>query len=97
VLANVKRISRIRRRASPAVREAFERGQISVRRADTLLYLPPAEQAVRLAKLLKDRNGRAHAYQTAANVIDDYLKERCGTKQIDLYELVGRNRSAHVR
>jgi hypothetical protein len=64
-----KRLSRIARRASPAIREAFERGQISARRADTLLYLPPTEQAARLAELLSDRDNKARACQRAADTI----------------------------
>jgi len=43
-----KRLSRIRRRAIPQVREAYENGQISAKRADLLLYLPAEQQAAEL-------------------------------------------------
>jgi hypothetical protein len=82
-----KRLSRIARRASPAVREAFERGQISARRADTLLYLSPDEQVARLAELLSQQDIKARTYQRAASVIDAYLQEHCSPKRIDLHEL----------
>jgi hypothetical protein len=36
-----KRISRIMRRADPSVREAYQNGQLSARKADQLLYLEP--------------------------------------------------------
>jgi hypothetical protein len=91
---HVKRLSRIRRRAIPAVRTAFERGQISARRADTLLYLDPAEQEARISTLLSDRDTKAHAYQRAASVINGYLQEHRGIKRIDLHELERRIREA---
>jgi hypothetical protein len=93
-LGQRKRISRIRRRASPAVREAFKRGQISVRRADTLLYLEPPEQEARLAEFLAGRDTKVRAYQRAAGIINAYLQERRSPKRIDLHELECRIREA---
>jgi hypothetical protein len=91
-IGHLKRLSRIRRRAISAVREAFERGQISARRADTFLYLPPDEQAARLAELLSARDNKARVCLRAASVIEAYLRD--SSKRIDLNELGGRIREA---
>ena len=89
-----KRLSRIRRRAIPAVREAYESGAISARRADIWLYLTSAEQEAKLAALLSERAAKAHAYRQAAGVIENYLQERQGTRcALDLQELGARIRA----
>jgi hypothetical protein len=69
-----KRHSRIRRRALPQVREAFERGEISGKRADLLLYLPPAAQAAELERILRAREEQARRSQIAARVIKEYVR-----------------------
>jgi hypothetical protein len=88
-----KRISRIHRRAIPAVREAYEKGLISARRADTLLYLREAEQARQLRALLGERESRERSVHLAAQAIDGYLKER-NDGPVDLIELQNRIRQA---
>jgi hypothetical protein len=84
--AQRKRISRITRRAIPAVREAYESGLISARRADCLLYLPKAKQARQLAALLQERGRRERSAKLAAEAINSYLRER-GARSVDLMEL----------
>ena len=64
-----KRISRIARRATPLVREAFKAGKISVRRADQLLYLQPDQQRAELSRLLAVREEAARRSRIAAEVI----------------------------
>ena len=81
-----KRISRIKRRAIPAVREAYESGLISARRADCLLYLPKAKQAGQLAALLQEQGKRERSAKLAAEAINSYLRER-GARPVDLLEL----------
>lgn len=76
------------------MREAFDRGEISAKRADEWLYLDPVEQEKRLAALLSERDTKARAYAVAANAIDSYLKERRGAKSVDLQELGRRIRAA---
>ena len=69
-----KRLSRIRRRATPEVQAAFESGQISGRRADTLLYLKPQEQLAELNRLLSARADVTRRSQIAVQVIREHLK-----------------------
>jgi hypothetical protein len=88
-----KRISRIHRRAIPAVREAYEKGLISARRADALLYLREAEQARQLSQLLERSEERKRTAVLAAETIDTYLKER-NDGPVDLMELQNRIRQA---
>jgi ParB-like chromosome segregation protein Spo0J len=64
-----KRLSRIRRRACAEVQEAFSAGQISARRADTLLYLESEEQRQELARILTEREVAVHRSRIAAEVI----------------------------
>jgi hypothetical protein len=87
-----QRIRRIKARATPAIRDVFEAGQISARRADIFLHMPHAEAEARLAALLAARDTKAHAYQKAASVIEDYLREQ--RSRIDLHELGTQIRSA---
>jgi hypothetical protein len=88
-----KRLSRIRRRAIPEVREAFERGEISAKRADLLLYLPKAEQAAELTRRLSEANEREERHRLVAAAIKTYLKTLDGRK-VDLLELGGIIRAA---
>ena len=81
-----KRISRIKRRAIPAVREAYERGDISARRADILLYLPAAEQAAELERRLSEAHEREARHRLVADAIRAYLDE-LGDRRVDLVEL----------
>ena len=81
-----KRLSRIRRRAIPAVREAYERGEISAKRADLLLYLPKAEQAVELERRLAEAHEREDRHCLVATAIRGYLDQLDG-KRVDLIEL----------
>jgi hypothetical protein len=69
-----KRLSRIARRAEPEVRAAFEAGRISARRADTLLYLEPAQQLAELHRLLSVQEARAQRARIAAEVIRQYVQ-----------------------
>jgi hypothetical protein len=81
-----KRISRIRRRAIPAVREAYERGDISARKADTLLYLPAGEQQSEIGRLLDKAHRREEKNRLVAGVIRQYL-DNLGKRKVDLIEL----------
>jgi hypothetical protein len=69
-----KRLSRIRRRALPAVREAFERGEISGKRADLLLCLPEGAQAAELDRILRAQEEQARRSTIAARVIKEYVE-----------------------
>jgi hypothetical protein len=80
-----KRLSRIRRRGSPQLVAALDAGAISVRTADTLLYLPPDQQAAELNRRLQALQERERKSQTASTVIRQYLDS--APKQIDLEEL----------
>jgi hypothetical protein len=75
-----KRISRIRRRAIPAVAEAYERGDISARRADTLLYLPAGEQAAELERRLAEAHERERKHRLVAEAIRGYLDGLAGQR-----------------
>jgi hypothetical protein len=68
-----KRISRIRRRAIPEVAQAYKDGQISARRADVLLYLPPEEQLTELVRLLSVQEAAQHRSQVAARIIKAHV------------------------
>ena len=81
-----KRISRIRRRASPEVREAYERGDISARRADILLYLPPDQQAAELERRFAEIAEREQKHAIVARTIREYL-DHLGDQKVDLIEL----------
>lgn len=89
----LKRISRIRRRATPAVRQAYENGEISAKRADLLLYLPASEQATQLEAQLEAARAREHKNKLAADAIRDYLNSLNGGR-VDLQELGQRIREA---
>lgn len=83
-----KRISRIHRRAVPAVRQAYERGDISARMADTLLYLPVSEQALELERRLSAAHQCEARHRAAAQAIRGYLDSLNG-RQVDLHQLSG--------
>jgi hypothetical protein len=70
-----KRLGRIRRRACREVREAFARGDITARRADILLYLPPAAQKRELQAWLAVREAKKQVYARAAEAIESYLEK----------------------
>ena len=92
-LGTTKRISRIRRRAIPEVLEAYERGAISAKRADLLLYLPKAEQALELKRRLNEAYEREARPRLVADAIKSYLDGLNG-KRVDLVELAGIIRKA---
>jgi hypothetical protein len=69
-LSAKKRLSRIRRRAIPAVQQAFENGQVSARRCDILLYLPADQQQA----WLDQHRVQEERYSRAAHAITDYLR-----------------------
>jgi hypothetical protein len=68
-----KRLSRIARRAEPEVRAAFEAGKISARRADTLLYLEPAQQLAELTRLLAVQEEAARRSRIVASIIKAHV------------------------
>lgn len=81
-----KRHRRIERRAIPAVREAYERGDISARRADILLYLPADQQAAELERRFAEIAEREQKHATVARTIREYL-DGLGERKVDLVEL----------
>jgi hypothetical protein len=85
-LGTTKRISRIRRRALPEVRQAYDRGDISARMADILLYLPATEQAAELERRLAEIAEREQKHATVAQTIRKYL-DGLGERKVDLVEL----------
>jgi hypothetical protein len=91
-VSHTKRISRIRRRATAKVQQAYENGLISARRADDLLHLPKRRQAVELAAILNERENRERVAHLAAETINAYLADSSG--KVDLIELGKRIRSA---
>ena len=68
-----KRLSRIRRRAAPEIRAAYEAGKISARRADQLLYLEPEEQRAALSRILAVRQDAQRRSKIAVEVIRTHL------------------------
>ena len=87
-VGQIKRISRIRRRASQPVREAYERGQISAKRADLLLYMPVNQQNTQLKMQLDAAREREERNRRAAAAIRDYLNGLEGQRP-DLHALAG--------
>jgi hypothetical protein len=87
------RLNRIKRRALPIVRDAFERGEISAKRADLLLYLPKAEQKAELERRLSEVRERERRNLLVATTIRKYLDSLNGQK-VDLYQLGGIIRQA---
>jgi hypothetical protein len=79
------RIRRIETRGTPQLLEAMRTGAISVRTADTLLYLPPDQQVAELNRRLQALQERERKSQTASMVIRRYLDS--APKRIDLEEL----------
>jgi hypothetical protein len=86
-----KRIRRIERRAIPELVEAMRNGQISVRMADTLLYLPPQEQLAFLERRLQAAQQREQKSKAIASVIRSYLDAH---KEVDLETLCSLMREA---
>jgi hypothetical protein len=68
-----KRLRRVERRATPAVKTALANGQISPRRADTLLYLEPAQQQEELEKILVARTQATGRAKRAAEILQVHL------------------------
>jgi hypothetical protein len=89
-----KRISRVRRRGSPQLVAALDAGQISIRTADTLLYLSPDEQVAQLDRRLRAVGERERKSHTVARTIRHYLDDH---KDIDLEELRSFIQAALVR
>ena len=87
------RLNRIKRRALPAVRDAYERGQITARRADILLHLNPREKALELERRLSEAHGVERKHRLVAGVIRQYLDALNG-RRVDLVELAGIIRGA---
>jgi hypothetical protein len=79
-----KRIRRIERRAIPELVEAMRNGRISVRTADTLLYLPPDQQTTELQRRLRLARERERKSNAIAGVIRGYLDAH---KEVDLEAL----------
>jgi hypothetical protein len=86
-----KRIRRIERRAIPELVEAMRNGQISVRMADTLLYLPPQEQLSFLERRFQAAQQREQKSKAIASVIRSYLDAH---KEVDLEALCSLMREA---
>ena len=84
-VGHIKRVSRIGRRAIPEVRQAYEAGLISARRADVLLYMSPKRQAAALNALLTERQRRESQSRLVAITVETYLKALNGRK-VDLAE-----------
>ena len=68
------RLNRIKRRGIPAIREAFESGRITARRADILLHMPLEEQAARLNEILGAQERVRLRSKIAAEVINKHLR-----------------------
>jgi hypothetical protein len=75
------------------VRDAYERGAISARMADTLLYLSPAKQAAELERRLAEAREREARHRLVAQAIRGYLDQLNGAK-VDLHQLSGIIRQA---
>jgi hypothetical protein len=82
----LQRVSRIRRRALPAVVAAFEAGKISAKRADLLLHLNPREQALELECRLSEAHEHEARHRAVAGAIKPYLDD-LGNRKVDLIEL----------
>jgi hypothetical protein len=89
----LQRVSRIKRRAIPAVVAAFEAGKISAKRADLLLYLSKDEQAVELERRLALAHDVERKHRLVASVIKTYLDNLNG-RSVDLHQLGGLIRQA---
>jgi hypothetical protein len=68
-----KRLSRIRRRATPEVRQAYEQGKISARRADRLLSLKPEAQRAELSRLLATKETADRRARLTAQIIREHI------------------------
>jgi hypothetical protein len=68
------RVNRIERRGIPAIREAFESGRITARRADFLLHLEPARALSELTALLAKQDRIRLRSKIAAGVINEHLR-----------------------
>jgi hypothetical protein len=67
-------------------------GAISIRTADTLLYLPPNQQVAELDRRLRALQEREHKSRTASAIIRQYLDS--APQRIDLEELRRRIQAA---
>jgi transcription elongation GreA/GreB family factor len=86
-----KRLRRVERRAIPEIVAAVHTGQLSVRLADQLLYLPKAEQKAELDRRLEAVEDRERISALVARTIREYLDT---ASKVDLKELNQRIRSA---
>src|SRR5438105_15445877 len=83
---HAKRLRRIERRGTGEIKAALQAGRISARICDTLLYLPPDQQAKELYRRLSARSEAERKSQLVAQTIRAYLDEHTG-RRIDLEEL----------
>ena len=67
------RLNRIARCASPAIREAYEQGKISTRRADILLHMEPGRAESTLATILAKQDQIAARSPVAVKIIREHL------------------------
>jgi hypothetical protein len=68
-----KRLRRVELRATQAVKTALADGKISLRRADTLLYLSAAGQAEQLDKILRAQTQSALRAKRAVEILKAHL------------------------
>jgi hypothetical protein len=68
-----KRLRRVEKRATQAVKTALADGKISLRRADTLLYLSADCQAEQLDKILRAREQGALRAKRAVEILKAHL------------------------
>jgi hypothetical protein len=59
------------------VAQAYHQGLLSARKADELLYLPPAQQLSELNQILSDRQEVVRRSRIAAGVLRDYIHRGC--------------------
>jgi len=75
-----KRIRRIERRAAPQLLEAMRTDAISVRTADTLLYLPPDQQASELERRLSAKAN----LERRSHLVTQTIRQHIAGGRIDL-------------
>jgi hypothetical protein len=68
-----KRLRRVERRACEEVKAALARGDITLRRADTLLYLPTSEQKLKLERILADKERTAIRCRRAVEILRRHM------------------------
>jgi hypothetical protein len=68
-----KRLRRVELRACEEVKAALSKGDISPRRADTLLYLPVGEQKLELERILAEKGERAFRCRRVVEILRRHL------------------------